>query len=102
MVRDSLFDAESGIDSKVSGGSVDDAVTALTQLIGGAGHGDLHDHRSQRGEAKRHGLELRETKVVVFGSSSTKRTVPRDVLAAPLRRRAWSTSPVSDLVATSG
>jgi hypothetical protein len=35
-------------------------------------------------------------------SSSTNRAAPRAVLARPVRWRAWSTSPVSALVASSG
>jgi uncharacterized protein (DUF302 family) len=82
----------SGIVSKRTSGTVDDAVSSLSALIAERGLTlfTLIDHG---GEAKQHGLELRDTKVVIFGSPTAGTPVmqaaPLAALDLPLRVLVW-------------
>jgi uncharacterized protein (DUF302 family) len=84
---------ESGSVTKLSPHSVPDTVKRLTDLIA---EKDLKlfavfDHS---GEAAAHGLELRDTKVVVFGSpvagTPVMQAVPEAALDLPLKVLVWA------------
>jgi len=92
-VPDSPFgSAENGVISKIAVGSVGDTVFRLTQLIEERGMVvfTIIDHS---GEAEKIGLELRDTKVVVFGSPAAGTPVmqasPLAALDLPLRVLVW-------------
>ena len=83
---------EAGIITKIRSGSVPDAVAALTDLV--ASHGmqvfTIIDHS---GEAERHDLQLRDTKLVIFGSPTGGTPVmqqhPLAALDLPLKVLVW-------------
>jgi uncharacterized protein (DUF302 family) len=83
---------EVGVLSKPTSGSVDATVDRLTDLV--AAHGMtvfvVIDHS---GEAKRNGLDLRDTKVVIFGSPTAGTPVmqaaPLSALDLPLKVLVW-------------
>ena len=81
-----------GIITKAVSGSVDDAVDRLVRLVGDRGmtHFATIDHS---GEARGHGLELRDTKVVIFGSPTGGTPVmqasPLAALDLPLKVLVW-------------
>jgi uncharacterized protein (DUF302 family) len=85
-----LFDA--GIITKVRSGSVADAVARLTELIESRDMKifTIVDHS---GEAERHGLELRDTKLVIFGSPTggtpVMQSFPLAALDLPLKVLVW-------------
>ncbi len=83
---------DAGIITKVTSGSVADAVARLSDLI------ESHDMKvftiiDHSGEARRHGLELRETKLVIFGSPTGGTPVmvasPLAALDLPLKVLVW-------------
>ncbi len=82
-----------GITTKLSPGSVEDAVTRLSALIAAKGlkRFAVIDHS---GEAEASGLELRETKVVVFGSpvagTPVMEAAPLAALDLPLKVLVWA------------
>jgi len=82
-----------GIVTKVSPRSVDDTIVRLTELVTGRGMKvfAVIDHS---GEAKSHGLDLRETKVVIFGSPEAGTPVmehePLAALDLPLKVLVWA------------
>jgi uncharacterized protein (DUF302 family) len=86
------MDFDAGIITKVKSGSVTDAVGRLTDLV--ESHGmkvfAIIDHS---GEAKQHGLELRDTKLVIFGSPTGGTPVmvasPLAALDLPLKVLVW-------------
>ena len=87
-----MSDAPEGTVTKRVGVSVDDTVSALVQLI--EGHGAkvfaIVDHS---GEAARAGLDLRNTKLVIFGSPVAGTPVmvaaPLAALDLPLKVLVW-------------
>jgi uncharacterized protein (DUF302 family) len=85
-------DPGSGITTKTAPGSVADTVTKLTHLIEARGMTvfTVIDHS---GEAARHGLDLRETKLVIFGSPTGGTPVmqasPLTALDLPLKVLIW-------------
>ena len=82
----------SGIISKPTTGTVDEAVIRLTALVAAKGMTvfTVIDHS---GEARRHGLELRDTKVVIFGSPAggtpVMEAAPLAALDLPLKVLVW-------------
>jgi uncharacterized protein (DUF302 family) len=86
------LDATSGVVSKFTALNVTDAVTKLSELVRARGMMifAIIDHS---GEAKRHGLELRETKVVIFGSPTGGTPImqasPLAALDLPLKVLVW-------------
>jgi uncharacterized protein (DUF302 family) len=83
---------EAGIRSKRAPGSVDDTVDRLIELVTERNMMVLAiiDHS---GEAERHGLELRATKVVIFGSpvggTPVMQAAPLAALDLPLKVLVW-------------
>jgi uncharacterized protein (DUF302 family) len=84
--------ADAGIVSKSTSRTVAEALTLLAELIEARGMTvfTVIDHS---GEAKRHGLELRETKLVVFGSpvggTPVMEASPLAALDLPLKVLVW-------------
>jgi uncharacterized protein (DUF302 family) len=84
--------ATSGIISKPTAGTVDQAVSRLTALVAAKGMTvfTVIDHS---GEARRHGLALRDTKVVIFGSPTggtpVMEAAPLAALDLPLKVLVW-------------
>jgi uncharacterized protein (DUF302 family) len=84
--------AEAGIISKSTSRSVADAVTFFTELVNARGMMifTIIDHS---GEAKRHGLELRTTQLVIFGSpvggTPVMEASPLAALDLPLKILVW-------------
>ena len=82
-----------GITTKLGPGSVEDAVTRLSTLIAAKGM-KLFAVIDHSGEAKASGLELRETKVVIFGSPAggtpVMQAVPLAALDLPLKVLVWA------------
>jgi uncharacterized protein (DUF302 family) len=91
---------ENGVISKTAMGSVGDTVSRLTQLIEERGMlvFTIIDHS---GEAEKIGLELRDTKVVVFGSPAAGTPImqasPLAALDLPLRVLVWDNGGQSTL-----
>jgi uncharacterized protein (DUF302 family) len=92
MPNDPAEDLAAGMITKTGSGSVADSVSRLIQLVE---ERDMVifatiDHS---GEAKRHGLELRDTKLVIFGSPSAGTPVmqasPLAALDLPLKVLVW-------------
>jgi uncharacterized protein (DUF302 family) len=85
-------DAESGTITKTVPGTVGEAVSRLTGLVGARGMTvfTVIDHS---GEAQRVGLDLRDTKLVIFGSPSAGTPVmqasPLAALDLPLKVLIW-------------
>ncbi|HUA10665.1 MAG TPA: DUF302 domain-containing protein [Solirubrobacteraceae bacterium] len=81
-----------GIETKDAAGSVDEVTRRLTAAAEGAGLTvfAVIDHA---GEAKAHGLQLRDTKVVIFGSpdagTPVMQAVPLAALDLPLKVLVW-------------
>lgn len=91
---DTRTDHDSGIITRPARfATVADAVDALVTLVeaGGMTVFAIIDHG---GEAQRHGLELRDTKVVVFGSpvggTPAMRASPLTALDLPLKMLVWA------------
>ncbi len=93
MHRSQPGDEDGGIVTKTSAGSVDEVVDRLVALV------EAHDMTvfaviDHAGEARRHGLELRDTKVVIFGSPIAGTPVmvasPLTALDLPLRVLVWN------------
>jgi uncharacterized protein (DUF302 family) len=81
-----------GIVTKTSPGSVDGVVARLTALIAAKGL-TLFTIVDHSGEAKRHGLDLRDTKLVIFGSpvggTPAMQAEPLTALDLPLKVLVW-------------
>jgi uncharacterized protein (DUF302 family) len=73
-------------------GSVDEAVERLTDLVAARGM-TLFAIIDHSGEARAHGLELRDTKVVIFGSpvggTPVMQAVPLAAVDLPLKVLVW-------------
>jgi len=84
--------SDSGIVTKTASGSVDETVTALIALVESKGM-TLFATVDHSGEARRHGLELRDTKLVIFGSPTGGTPVmdafPLTALDLPLKVVVW-------------
>ncbi len=84
--------SDSGIVTKSASGSVDETVAALTSLVESKGM-TLFAIIDHSGQARRHGLELRDTKVVIFGSPTggtpVMDAVPLTALDLPLKILVW-------------
>jgi uncharacterized protein (DUF302 family) len=83
---------EDGIVTKDSPGSVDGVVARLTALIAAKGV-TLFAVVDHSGEAKGHGLDLRDTKLVIFGSpvagTPAMQQQPLTALDLPLKVLIW-------------
>jgi uncharacterized protein (DUF302 family) len=85
--------ATADLTTKISPVSVEDTVKRLTDVIAAKGLKlfAVFDHS---GEAAAHGLELRDTKVVVFGSpvagTPVMQAVPLAALDLPLKVLVWA------------
>ena len=92
MPKAPAMDFDAGIVTKVTSGSVPDAVARLSDLIESRGMMvfTIVDHS---GEAKKSGLELRDTKLVIFGSPTAGTPVmvasPLAALDLPLKVLVW-------------
>jgi uncharacterized protein (DUF302 family) len=85
-------DAGAHLVTKVSPWSVEDTVTRLTDTIA-AKRLKLFSVIDHSGEARAHGLELRDTKVVIFGSpeagTPVMQAAPLAALDLPLKVLVW-------------
>jgi uncharacterized protein (DUF302 family) len=92
MSEDQSEAAVVGIVTKARSGSVDETVDKLVDLIADRGM-TLFSVIDHSGEARRHGLELRDTKVVIFGSPIAGTPVmvasPLVALDLPLKVLVW-------------
>jgi uncharacterized protein (DUF302 family) len=92
MANANLPDHESGVVSKIRSGSVEEAVTRLIALVKRRGMKvfAIVDHS---GEAEEQDLELRDTKLVIFGSPIAGTPVmeasPLMALELPLKVLIW-------------
>ncbi len=92
MPESPTTDPASGIVTKTAPGTVADTVSKLTALVeaGGMKVFAVIDHR---GEATRCGLDLRDTKLVIFGSPTRGTPVmqasPLAALDLPLKALIW-------------
>ncbi|MGD0312141.1 MAG: DUF302 domain-containing protein [Acidimicrobiales bacterium] len=92
MASDVERDSASGIISKLSSDPVPEAVVKLTELVEARGMKVfvIVDHS---GEARQNGLQLRDTKLVVFGSPTAGTPVmeasPLAALDLPLKVLVW-------------
>jgi uncharacterized protein (DUF302 family) len=84
---------DAGIVTKLSSRSVSDTVERLSELVRGKGL-KLFAVIDHSGEAEAHGLELRDTKVVIFGSpqagTPVMDAVPLSALDLPLKVLVWA------------
>jgi uncharacterized protein (DUF302 family) len=82
-----------GITTKISPRSVEETVSRLTEIVTAKGL-KLFAVIDHSGEAERVGLELRETKVVIFGSPQAGTPVmaaaPLAALDLPLKALVWA------------
>jgi uncharacterized protein (DUF302 family) len=87
-----VMDSGDTVVTKTASGSVDDAVAKLSELLETRGL-KLFAIVDHSGEARRIGLELRDTKVVIFGSpeagTPVMQAVPLVALDLPLRLLIW-------------
>jgi len=83
---------DSGIVTKTARGSVGETVERLRALIGSKGM-TLFTIVDHSGEAKHHGMDLRDTKLVIFGSPTggtpVMDAVPLAALDLPLKVLVW-------------
>jgi uncharacterized protein (DUF302 family) len=92
MVEGAEQSSDPGIITKDRSGSVDEAVAELTRLVEGRGMKvfTVVDHS---GEARQAGLELRDTKLVIFGGPAAGTPVmqasPLAALDLPLKVLVW-------------
>jgi uncharacterized protein (DUF302 family) len=81
-----------GIVTRASSGSVDDTVTRLRALLDAKGL-TLFAEIDHSGEARANGLELRDTKVLIFGNpkggTPAMRAAPLLALDLPLKLLVW-------------
>jgi uncharacterized protein (DUF302 family) len=82
-----------GVVTKSAPGSVEDAVTRLSEIVTAKGL-KLFTAIDHSGEARAVGLELRDTKVVIFGSpqagTPVMRAAPLAALDLPLKVLVWA------------
>jgi uncharacterized protein (DUF302 family) len=92
MHRDASDHSTNEIVTKSTSGSVDEAVDRLGDLVHERGM-TLFAIIDHSGEASRHGLELRNTKLVIFGSPAAGTPVmqasPLAALDLPLKVLVW-------------
>ena len=90
--------------TKLSAGSVDETVARMSELLADRGI-KLFAVIDHSGEAKSSGLELRDTKVVIFGSpkagTPVMEAVPLVALDLPLKVLVWSDDGQTKLTYTS-
>jgi uncharacterized protein (DUF302 family) len=90
-VSDEVKDLELKV-TKIFKGSVDEAVAKLTELVSANGL-VLFAVIDHSGQARQHGLALRDTKVVIFGSpeagTPVMDAVPEIALDLPLKVLIW-------------
>ncbi len=90
--------------TKLSAGSVDETVARMSELLADRGI-KLFAVIDHSGEAKANGLELRDTKVVIFGSpkagTPVMEAVPLVALDLPLKVLVWSDDGQTKLTYTS-
>jgi uncharacterized protein (DUF302 family) len=90
--------------TKLSAGSVDETVARMSELLADKGI-KLFAVIDHSGEAKANGLELRDTKVVIFGSpkagTPVMEAVPLVALDLPLKVLVWSDDGQTKLTYTS-
>jgi uncharacterized protein (DUF302 family) len=83
---------QAGIITKIASGSVDDGVNRLVELVRDRGM-TVFATIDHSGEARRRGLELRDTKVVIFGSpmggTPVMQASPLAALDLPLKVLVW-------------
>jgi uncharacterized protein (DUF302 family) len=88
-------DGDVAIVTKMATGSVDETVAKLVELVKSSGL-MLFAVIDHSGEAHRVGLELRDTKVVIFGSpmagTPVMQAVPLSALDLPLKVLIWDDS----------
>lgn len=87
----SAMESDKTVVTKVTAGSVDETVARLSELVTARSltRFAIIDHS---GEARRAGLELRDTKVVIFGSAEAGTPVMQ---SAPLAALARTTMPTT-------
>jgi uncharacterized protein (DUF302 family) len=99
-----VADDEDGLMIKVASGTVDEVVSRLTDLLVVRGM-TLFAVIDHSGAAQDHGLELRDTKVVIFGSpvggTPVMRAVPLAALDLPLKVLVWDDAGQTRLAYTS-
>jgi uncharacterized protein (DUF302 family) len=85
-------DPNVGIITKTGSGSVDDSVARLVDLVHERGM-TVFATVDHSGEARRNGLELRDTKLVIFGSPAggtpVMQAAPLAALDLPLKVLVW-------------
>ena len=88
----SVMDSGETVVTKTANGSVNDTVAKLSELVEARGL-TLFAMVDHSGEARRAGLELRDTKVVIFGSPEAgtplMQAVPLVALDLPLKLLIW-------------
>jgi|ERR1700674_2393720 uncharacterized protein (DUF302 family) len=93
MNNDAQEDPGVGIITKTVSGSVDDAVDRLVQLVRDRSM-NVFATIDHSGEARAHGLELRDTKLVIFGSpiggTPVMQASPLAALDLPLKVLVWN------------
>jgi uncharacterized protein (DUF302 family) len=93
MNNDAQEDPGVGIITKTMSGSVDDAVDRLVQLVRDRSM-NVFATIDHSGEARAHGLELRDTKLVIFGSpiggTPVMQASPLAALDLPLKVLVWN------------
>jgi uncharacterized protein (DUF302 family) len=99
-----VADDEDGLTIKVASGTVDEVVSRLTDLVVARGM-TLFAVIDHSGAAQDHGLELRDTKVVIFGSpvggTPVMQAVPVAALDLPLKVLVWDDAGQTRLAYTS-
>ena len=92
MAKAPELNVDAGIITKSREGSVADAVASLVSLVE-SHHMKIFTIIDHSGEAKQVGLELRETKVVIFGSpvagTPVMQAAPLAALDLPLKVLVW-------------
>jgi uncharacterized protein (DUF302 family) len=87
-----VADDQEGLVIKAVPGTVDEVVSRLTDLVAARGM-TLFAVIDHSGAAQAHGLELRDTKVVIFGSpvggTPVMQAVPLAALDLPLKVLVW-------------
>ena len=96
--------AAARLTTKLSAGSVADAVARLRQVLDAKGV-KLFAEIDHSGEAAAHGLDLRDTKVVIFGSpqagTPVMQAAPLAALDLPLKVLVWQDGQQTKLTYTS-
>ena len=92
MAETPIVDPDTGTITKTAPGAVAETVTKLTDLVEDRGM-EVFAIIDHSGEATRHGLDLRDTKLVIFGSPTGGTPVmqasPLAALDLPLKVLIW-------------